>query len=101
MGDLDERERAVCEKILAAHLAAKAEPRLSVDEFLRGLLTTDERLTEAYDTYDYLQGRAPAFAAFLVAALDYPDEAAALADVRSKYGEGLDARLSWYQQTGR
>jgi hypothetical protein len=98
---VDVRERAVYEKILAAHFAARRHPRLSPDEFLRGMLTADERMTEAYLTFDYLQGRAPEFAPFLVRALGYPSEAAAEADVAAKHGDAVETRVQWFQQTGR
>jgi hypothetical protein len=94
-------ERTVYKKILAAHLASARHPRLSVDDFLRPLLAPEERATEAYDTYDYLQGRTPEFRAFLVSALGYADEEAARRELEAEYGEALRGRLAWYEQTGR
>ena len=98
---MTDSDRAVYEKILAAHLASKNQIRLSPDTFLRALLTTGDRDTEAYATYDYLQGRSPEFAAFLVRRLGYSNEASAQADLDSKYGDTLNSRLERLQQTGR
>lgn len=98
---MEATERCVYEKILAAHVAAAENPRLGVDEFLRRLLSAEERATEAYLTFDYLQGRSPEFAPFLARALGYADEAEARADVAGKYAQAIRGRLDWYQQTGR
>ena len=98
---MDEAERTVYEKILAAHLWSRRNPRLGPDEFLRPLLTPEERSTEAYITYDYLQGRLPAFAPFLTRVLGYASAEAAREELGGRYQQALDARLSWYQETGR
>jgi hypothetical protein len=98
---VDGVERTVYEKILAAHLAARERPRLGVDEFLRPLLSPEERRTEAYATFDYLQGRRPEFGPFLVRALGYPNEEAARTELDAAYGEAIRNRIAWYEQTGR
>ncbi len=101
MRALDATERTVYEKILAAHLWAARSRRLGADEFLRPLLDAEERKSEAYATYDLLQGRAPEFAPFLLRILGFTDEETALRDLGARYGEALEARLNWYRETGR
>lgn len=98
---MDSQERTAYKKILAAHFASMDQPRLSVDEFLRPLLHADDRRTEAYATYDYLQGRKPEFAPFLVRVLGYSSEGLARAELNAEFGDTLNNRLTWYQQTGR
>jgi hypothetical protein len=98
---VDEEDRTVYRKILAAHLAAAEHPRLGVDDFLWPLLSPQERQSEAYLTYDYLQGRTDAFREFLLRELGYASPQDAWKDLEGLYGDAIRARAERYERTGR
>lgn len=98
---MDETERTVYEKVLAAYYAAEEQPRLRQDDFLYDLLTPEERASDAYRTFEYLRGRSPEFAAFLCRELGFSDAAAAAGALTTKYADGLRTRADRFQSTGR
>ncbi len=98
---MDDAERTVYEKVLAAYYAAEEQPRLRQDDFLWDLLTPDDRASDAYRTFEYLRGRSPEFAAFLCRELGFPDAASAARTLTAKYADGLRTRADRFQLTGR
>lgn len=94
-------DRAVYEKILASFLAAGESDRLTPDDFLASLLGKGETESGAYLAYEYLRGRTPAFAAFLVRELGYRDEEEARRDLWERYGERVEARARRFEERGR
>jgi hypothetical protein len=98
-GDAD-GERIVYEKILAAHEAARAEPRLRPDDFLRVLLSAAEMRSDAYLVFEYLQGRSAAFREFLRREFGYVGDGEAAASLQAKY-PAIAERLQRYRSSGR
>lgn len=98
---MDQAERVVYEKILAAYYAAEEHPGLSQDDFLFELLTTEERNSDAYRVFEYLQGRSSEFAAFLCQSLGFTHPAEAQTALTAQYGPLLQARIDRHATTGR
>lgn len=98
---MDDAERTVYEKVLAAYYAAEQHPRLRQDDFLFELLRPEERGSDAYRAYEYLRGRSPEFAAFLCREMGFADPGSASDALTAKYADTLRARANRYQTTGR